>query len=114
MPLLQGVQRGVPGQCGYCHVQGGVLFPLLRQNRLRPLSDYAFGWIDKWARLGSMAPGLANATVNAPGVQQLFKKLLGIASARQFPRLASRTFRIQGKRTMAESQYADLNCAGEA
>ena len=27
------------------------------ESRLRPLRAYAFGWIDKWARLGSIAPG---------------------------------------------------------
>lgn len=63
------------------------------ENRLRPLRDYAFGWIDKWARLGSMAPGLANAMANAPGLQQLLKKILCISPARRFPRLALQTFR---------------------
>ena len=63
------------------------------ENRLRPLRAYAFGWIDKWARLGSIAPGISNALVNAPGLRQAFKKLLNIPAARQFPRLAPQTFR---------------------
>jgi Fe-S oxidoreductase len=63
------------------------------EGRLRPLRAYAFGWIDKWARLGSIAPRISNALINAPGLKQAFKKLLGIAAARQFPRLASQTFR---------------------
>jgi len=63
------------------------------EGRLRPPRAYAFGWIDKWARLGSLAPGLSNALVNAPGLKQLTKKLLSIPAARQFPRLAPRTFR---------------------
>jgi len=63
------------------------------EHRLHPLRDYAFGWIDKWAQLGSLAPGLSNALINAPGVRQVARKLLGIAAARQFPRLAGQTFR---------------------
>jgi len=63
------------------------------EGRLRPLRAYAFGWIDKWAWLGSLAPGLSNAFVNAPGLKQLAKKLLSIPAPRQFPRLAPRTFR---------------------
>ena len=62
-------------------------------HRMRPLRAYAFGWVDKWARLGSVAPGLSNALANAPGVKHILKKLLGIAPARQFPRLAPHTFR---------------------
>ena len=68
------------------------------KNRLRPLRSYAFGWIDKWARLGAIAPGLSNALINAPGLKQAFKKLLGISAARQFPRLAPRTFRSWARR----------------
>jgi FAD/FMN-containing dehydrogenase/Fe-S oxidoreductase len=63
------------------------------QNRLRPLRAYVFGWIDKFARLASIAPGMANALVNAPGLKQMFKSLLNIPAARQFPRFAPHTFR---------------------
>lgn len=63
------------------------------ENRRRPLRAYAFGWIDKWARLGAFAPGVANALANAPGLNQLFKKVLGIHPNRRFPRLALQTFR---------------------
>ncbi len=63
------------------------------EDRWRPLRDYAFGWIDKWARLGSIAPRLANALANAAGVRHIVRKVLGIAAARQFPRLATQTFR---------------------
>ena len=68
------------------------------EGRLRPLRSYAFGWIEKWARLGSIAPGLANALANAPGLNQLLKKLLSIPAPRRFPRLASRTFRSWARR----------------
>jgi Fe-S oxidoreductase len=63
------------------------------EGRIRPLRAYAFGWIDKWARMGSLAPRLSNALINAPGVKQAAKKLLAIAGQRQFPRLAPQNFR---------------------
>lgn len=63
------------------------------ENRLRPLRAYAFGWIDRWARLGSLAPSVANFFLGAPGFNGAFKKLLGIAGPRQFPRLARQNFR---------------------
>jgi len=63
------------------------------EGRTRPLRAYAFGWIDKWARLGSAVPGLSNTLANAPGLNQILKKILNIPAARRFPRLASETFR---------------------
>ena len=36
------------------------------EGRLRPLHAYAFGWIDKWARLGSLAPALSNGWLTRP------------------------------------------------
>jgi FAD/FMN-containing dehydrogenase/Fe-S oxidoreductase len=68
------------------------------EGRHRPLRAYAFGWINKWAKLGALAPGLSNALLNAPGLKQATKKLLGIAAQRRFPRLASETFRRWARR----------------
>ena len=63
------------------------------EGRLLPLRAYAFGWIDKWARMGSIAPGLSNALANAPGLNQILKKVLNIPAPRNFPRLAPQSFR---------------------
>ena len=63
------------------------------EDRRRPLRAYAFGWIDKWARLASLAPRLSNALVNAPGVNRAAKLLLNIPAPRRFPSFASETFR---------------------
>ena len=37
------------------------------EGKRRPLHAYAFGMIDRWARLASLAPGLANFLGRAPG-----------------------------------------------
>jgi FAD/FMN-containing dehydrogenase/Fe-S oxidoreductase len=59
----------------------------------RPLHAYAFGLIDRWARMGSIAPGLANGLLNAPGLSALARRVLHLAPARALPRLAPLDFR---------------------
>jgi Fe-S oxidoreductase len=59
----------------------------------RPLHAYAFGMIDRWARLGSIAPGIANALSHAPGLRGLVRKMLHLAPQRELPRLAPVSFR---------------------
>jgi FAD/FMN-containing dehydrogenase/Fe-S oxidoreductase len=54
----------------------------------RPLSHYAFGRIDLFARLAGFAPKLVNAFNNAPIVSALIKKILHIHPQRTFPRFA--------------------------
>src|SRR5438552_17549653 len=63
------------------------------KGRIRPPSAYAFGLIDKWARVASIAPRIANGFVQLPGVGALIKKLVGIASERTLPAFARKTFR---------------------
>jgi Fe-S oxidoreductase len=58
------------------------------ERRLRPLNAYAFGYIDKWSRLASHLPGVANALANS----SLSKHLLKIPSSRQMPRFAPEPF----------------------
>jgi len=55
-PLLQGLQIGMPDQRGRCYVQSRVFGPLLRGQETALLHAYAFGMIDRWAQLGSIAP----------------------------------------------------------
>src|SRR5437762_6867263 len=43
------------------------------KGRLRPVSAYAFGWIDKWAQLASVAPGFINLFTQLPGLRELAK-----------------------------------------
>ena len=59
------------------------------ENRLRPRSAYAMGWIHRWARIASHFPQIANAMAQLPGA----KLVAGIAREREVPRFAAETFR---------------------
>jgi FAD/FMN-containing dehydrogenase/Fe-S oxidoreductase len=63
------------------------------EHHSRPLNAYAFGMVDRWLQMGSLAPRLGNVVVRIPGVKQLVYKLLRLAPQRDLPRLASWTFR---------------------
>jgi FAD/FMN-containing dehydrogenase/Fe-S oxidoreductase len=63
------------------------------RGRLRPIHAYAFGLSPRWARLASIAPGLANFFQRSPVLSPLVKKLLGIAPQRTIPRLAPESFK---------------------
>jgi FAD/FMN-containing dehydrogenase/Fe-S oxidoreductase len=63
------------------------------KGRLRPRSAYAFGWIHRWARLASAAPGLANFFTQTPGLSSLARTAAGIAPERPIPAFARQTFR---------------------
>jgi FAD/FMN-containing dehydrogenase/Fe-S oxidoreductase len=60
------------------------------EDKRRPLHAYAFGMIDRWARLGSVAPRVFNllSTVSQP----LLRTALDLAPQRQLPRLAHVSF----------------------
>lgn len=62
------------------------------EGRLRPVSAYAFGWIDKWARLASIAPGFANLFTQLPGLSFLAKKAARMPTQREVPAFAPQTF----------------------
>jgi FAD/FMN-containing dehydrogenase/Fe-S oxidoreductase len=63
------------------------------EGRIRPLHAYAFGMIDRWARLISIAPNLANFFGAAPGFSKLLRNALQLAPERHLPRFASSSFR---------------------
>src|SRR5947208_3510385 len=63
------------------------------EGRMRPLSAYAFGNIDIWARVASIAPGLVNFATQAPLLRDIAKKITGMARQRKIPAFARETFR---------------------
>jgi FAD/FMN-containing dehydrogenase/Fe-S oxidoreductase len=63
------------------------------RDRLRPLAAYSMGLVDRWARLASTAPGLANFVTQSPGLSGAARALAGIARERRLPRFAPQTFR---------------------
>ena len=62
------------------------------EGRRRPLHAYAFGMIDRWAQLASVAPRVANFFSHAPGLSHLLRKALHVASERDLPRFAPVSF----------------------
>jgi len=58
-------------------------------KRMRPRSAYSMGLIDRWAKLASVAPGIANALANTPPA----KWAAGIDVRARLPRFAPCTFR---------------------
>ena len=62
------------------------------EGHMRPISAYAFGWIDKWARLASFAPGLVNLFTQLPGLRDVAKVIAGVPRQRDIPAFAVETF----------------------
>jgi Fe-S oxidoreductase len=67
-------------------------------GRIHPLHHYGFGFMDRWARVASVAPSLVNLPGRTPGIRSLVKSVLGIAPQRSLPRLATKSFRDQFNR----------------
>jgi FAD/FMN-containing dehydrogenase/Fe-S oxidoreductase len=63
------------------------------ESKRRPVHAYAFGMIDRWARLASVAPRLANWAPTVPLLGTLMRKSLSLARERRLPRFANRTFK---------------------
>ena len=59
------------------------------KGRLHPLQHYVFGFADKLARWGSLAPTLTNAMLTGPLTSSIVKAIAGVAQERELPRLAS-------------------------
>ncbi|MFS8066436.1 MAG: FAD-binding and (Fe-S)-binding domain-containing protein, partial [Byssovorax sp.] len=62
------------------------------EGRVRPRYAYAFGLIDKWARLASHVPGLANLATQLPGLRSVAKLLAGVPREREIPSFAAEPF----------------------
>jgi FAD/FMN-containing dehydrogenase/Fe-S oxidoreductase len=62
------------------------------KGRLHPLHHYIFGFADRLARYGALAPALTNAILTGPLTSPLIKRIAGVAQERQLPRLAPKTF----------------------
>ena len=61
-------------------------------GRMRPRSAYAFGWIDKWARVASLAPGLVNLVTSTPPLRGLAKMAAGMPVERKVPQFDPEPF----------------------
>ncbi len=63
------------------------------EGSVHPLHHYAFGFMDQFAKLASVAPSLANLPLAIPGIGSLLKAILGVAPQRELPRFARKPFR---------------------
>jgi FAD/FMN-containing dehydrogenase/Fe-S oxidoreductase len=63
------------------------------EGRLRPRYAYAFGLIDRWSRLASIAPGFVNLFTQLPVLSTMAKKAAGMPMGRQIPPFAPETFK---------------------
>jgi Fe-S oxidoreductase len=63
------------------------------ERHFRPMSAHAMGRINRWARLASFVPSLANLATQTPGISTVSKLIGGIASERSMPPFAHETFR---------------------
>ena len=72
------------------------------EGRVHPLSHYGFGHIDRWARIASVVPGVANFFSQTPVLREITKSLAGISPHRRIPALADETFRKRFDRRKPE------------
>jgi FAD/FMN-containing dehydrogenase/Fe-S oxidoreductase len=70
------------------------------ESQGRPLFAYAFGMIDKWLRIASFAPRIANFLSHAPVLNHLMRSALRLAPERDTPRLAPSTFRRWARKNL--------------
>ena len=68
------------------------------EHHPRPLHTYGFGYVDQLARLGMLAPRLANAAAEAPLLRNLMKWAAGMPQQRKIPKLAKQSFKFWFKR----------------
>ncbi|HLY41215.1 MAG TPA: FAD-binding and (Fe-S)-binding domain-containing protein [Terracidiphilus sp.] len=73
------------------------------KGRVHPLQHYIFGFADKLARWGAMAPSLTNAILTGRMTSPLAKRIAGVAPGRQLPKLAAASYRKSRGRSMQEA-----------
>src|SRR5256885_1992030 len=74
------------------------------EGRIRPPYAYAFGWVDKWARMASIAPGFANLFTQLPVLRDVAKFAVGIPRKRRIPAFASETFKTWFRKRPAKKR----------
>src|ERR1700691_5488728 len=81
--------RDCPVSVDMATYKSEVLYRAYRR-RLRPRSHYALGWLPRWIRLASVAPGLATAALRLPLVAAAARAAAGIDQRRPLPAFARR------------------------
>ena len=63
------------------------------RKRIRPATHYSLGWLPRWARFASRAPGAVNALMRLPGMSRVALAMAGVDQRRRLPAFAPQTFR---------------------
>ena len=63
------------------------------RRRLRPRTHYTLGWLPRWARVASLAPGAISSMLRIGPIARLAKLVAGIDPRRTIPAFASRSSR---------------------
>jgi Fe-S oxidoreductase len=74
------------------------------KGKVRPLHMWLFGYMFLWAKIASLAPGVANFFAQAPPFSTLMKKIGSIAPERHIPLFADQTFRRWFERRPARNE----------
>jgi FAD/FMN-containing dehydrogenase/Fe-S oxidoreductase len=69
------------------------------KGKMRPLAAYAMGLIPWWSRIATHMPRFVNFAASAPGISNVAKKVIGIASQREVPKFAIENFRTWFEKT---------------
>ncbi len=78
------------------------------ETNSRPLFAHAFGRIDKWLQIASLAPRAANFLSHAPGLSHILRSALRLAPERKIPRLAPPSFLQSARKNRGESASCAL------
>jgi FAD/FMN-containing dehydrogenase/Fe-S oxidoreductase len=68
------------------------------ENKMRPRSAYAFGMIDRWAKVASRIPSVVNFFTQAPVFKSFSKYIAGIAPEREVPEFSRMPFTRQKRK----------------
>ncbi len=84
-------------------------------GRRRPLPAYLFGWVDQWARLGSLAPGMVNRLLRSPTLGPALKHLAGVAAERRPPQLARQSLQagLQAEKSRRRAAQGEIERQAE-
>jgi FAD/FMN-containing dehydrogenase/Fe-S oxidoreductase len=74
------------------------------ETNRRSLFAHAFGRIDKWLRIASLAPHVANFLSHAPGFSHIMRSALRLASERTIPKLAPASFLKSARKNHGKSK----------
>jgi FAD/FMN-containing dehydrogenase/Fe-S oxidoreductase len=74
------------------------------KHRPHPLHHYIFGFADRLARWGSLAPALTNALLTGSITSPLIKRIVSVAQERELPRLASKSYTKERGATLLASE----------